>query len=64
MKFSCANYLKIMIKSQQDSSKKIIMKNNILFYITIISVFIKHLFTKARVAAADKNMTTMLLYLP
>jgi hypothetical protein len=30
-----------------DSSKTII-KNNILFYITIISVFIKHLFTKAR----------------
>jgi hypothetical protein len=26
--------------------KTIIMKNNILFYITIISVFIKHLFTK------------------
>jgi hypothetical protein len=41
MKFSYAmNYLKNDVKSQpNDSSKIIIMKNNILFYITIISVF-------------------------
>jgi hypothetical protein len=37
-----------------DSSKAIIMKKHTL-YITIISVFIKHLFKKARVATADKK---------
>jgi hypothetical protein len=56
MKFSYATELfknndKI---TTNDSSKAIIMKKHTL-YITIISVFIKHLFTKARVATADKK---------
>jgi hypothetical protein len=40
MKFSYAmNYLKKNDKITTNDSSKIIMKNNILFYITIITVF-------------------------